>query len=129
MEAKLEDRVRSLKEAVLVEVLNKNGRYDAYKLAAYIDWSKQEIATFLGKHPSALSRESASVSDQSALASLAVVVKELLVLLGGDLAIARAWLRTPIRVLDEKSPKERILERRLDTVASLLGEIQSGFAS
>lgn len=117
------------KDDVLTQALNDAGRYDAFKLAEYIDWSKQEIAAFLRKHPSTLSRESASVSVQHPLAALAAVVKELLLLVNDDPPIARAWLRTPNRVLDEKSPKEVILAGRLDAVASLLGEIHSGFAA
>ncbi len=123
------NRARVPRDQVLAEALDEAGRYDAFKLAEYIDWSKQEMAAFLRKHPSSLSRESASLAVQEPLAALAAVVKELLFLVDEDQSIARAWLRTPIRVLDEKSPKEVILAGNLDTVASLLGEIQSGFVA
>lgn len=112
----------------LLKALDQEGRYDAAALAGILDWTKQEIARFLETGPSALSRSSAPLKHQDALARLAAVMRHLLDLTGNDQGQARAWLRTPILVLDRKSPKEVILSGRLETVAALLEEMESGFA-
>jgi hypothetical protein len=65
---------------------------------------------------------------QQPLAELAALFKDLLTLMDDDLRIARAWLRTPIRVLDGVAPKEKILRSGLKTVGTLLQEIESGFS-
>jgi putative toxin-antitoxin system antitoxin component (TIGR02293 family) len=122
-------RPRPPSEELLRGAFDKVGRYDAAALAGILDWSKQEIARFLETHPSTLSRQPASLKHQDPLAQLAAVMRQLLDQTGGDFAQARAWLRTPLPVLDRKSPKEVILSGRLDMVANLLAEIESGFAA
>ena len=116
-------------EELLGGAFDREGRYDATALAGILDWSKQEIARFLETHPSTLSRQPASLKHQDPLAQLAAVMRHLLDHTGGNLAQARAWLRTPLLVLDRKTPKEVILSGRLEMVASLLAEIESGFAA
>ena len=114
---------------LLRDALDGEGRYDATALASILDWTKQDIARFLETYPSALSRRAAPPKHQNALAQLAALMRHLLDQTGGDRAQARAWLRTPVLVLDRRSPKEVILSGRLDTVADLLDEIDSGFAA
>lgn len=122
-------QVRPPSEELLREAIDKNGRYDAAALAEMLDWTKQEIAGFLGTDPSALSRQPAAPKHQDNLARLAATLRHLLDHTGNDLAQARAWLRTPILALDGKAPKAVIMEGRLDMIADLLGEIDSGFAA
>jgi hypothetical protein len=113
---------------ILTEAIDDEGRYDATKLAKLLDWTQQEIAQYLDKDPSSVSRFSSSLIYQQPLSELAAIFSHLLSLMGDDLRITRAWLRTPIRVLDGKSPKEKILNHDLKTVNSLLDEIESGFS-
>jgi len=113
---------------ILTEAIDDEGRYDATKLAKLLDWTQQEIAQYLDKDPSSISRFSSSLIYQQPLSELAAIFSHLLSLMGDDLRITRAWLRTPIRVLDGKSPKEKILNHDLKTVNSLLDEVESGFS-
>jgi len=122
-------QVRAPSEELLREAIDKDGRYDAAALAGILDWTKQEIAGYLGTDPSALSRQPAAPKHQDALARLAAAMRHLLDHTGNDLAQARAWLRTPILALDRETPKAVIMGGRLDMVADLLDEIDSGFAA
>ena len=114
---------------ILTEAIDDEGRYDAIKLAKLLDWTQQEIAKYLDKDPSAISRYSSSLSYQQPLSELAAIFAHLLSLLDNDLKHTRALLRTPVRVLDWKSPKEKILNHDLKAVDSLLDEIESGFSA
>jgi hypothetical protein len=119
---------RSLYPGILAEAIDDEGRYDAVKLARLLDWTQQEIAQYLDKDPSAISRYSSSLNYQEPLSELAAIFSHLLNLMGNDLRVTRAWFRTPIRVLDGKSPKEKILHHDLGAVNSLLDEVESGFS-
>jgi RES domain-containing protein len=112
----------------LTEVIDDEGRYDATKLAKLLDWTQQEIAEYLDKNPSSVSRFSSSLTYQQPLSELAAIFSHLLSLMGDDLRITRAWLRTPLRVLGGKSPKEKILHHDLKAVHSLLEEVEAGFS-
>jgi hypothetical protein len=113
---------------VVTEAIDDQGRYDAVKIAELLDWTRQEIAQYLGKDPSAISRNSASLQYQQPLSELAAAFSQLLELMNCDLKTARAWLRTPLKVLDGKSPKEKILRHDLKAVDALLSEVPSGFS-
>lgn len=128
MEAKKDKPLSPLSMGVLTQALDEEGRYDAAKLAALLDWTNQEIARYLGKDPSTISRFSASLQYQEPLAELAAIFNHLVSLMDGDLRLARAWLRTPIRVLDGVSPKEKILHSDLKPIETLLQEVESGFS-
>lgn len=128
MEAKQDKPLSPLSMGVLTQALDEEGRYDAAKLAALLDWTNQEIARYLGKDPSTISRFSASLQYQEPLAELAAIFNHLVSLMDGDLRLARAWLRTPIRVLDGVSPKEKILHSDLKPIETLLQEVESGFS-
>lgn len=120
-------RARHLR--VMTEAIDEQGRYDAAKVAELLDWSRQEIATYLERDPSAISRNGASLGFQQPLSRLVATFANLLELLNDDLKTARAWLRTPIKVLDGKSPKEKILHGELKTVEAVIAEIESGFSA
>jgi hypothetical protein len=114
--------------SILTETIDDHGRYDAVKIAKLLDWSGQEIAQYLDKDPSAISRNGASLNYQQPLSQLAATITHLLALLDNDLKTARAWLRTPIKVLDGKSPKEKILLHDLNSVDGLLSEVEGGLS-
>lgn len=122
-------KVRAPADELLTDVIDPKGRYDAGQLASFLDWTKQDLAAFLDKGASNLSKATASLRDQDALGKLAAVIKHLLDITGNDRAQARAWLRTPLPVLDRRSPKEVITGGHLDVIADLLDEIESGFSS
>ncbi len=112
----------------LRKLTDTRGRYDAIKVAQAIDWEQQEIAHFLGKDPSFISKNPVSPSFQDALAGLASLYGRLVELTGNDTAAAVAWLRTPIVALNNQSPKKLLLESRPDVVENLLREYESGLA-
>lgn len=122
-------RLRPPSQELLREAIDSSGRYNVDALAKYLDWAKQDIARFLETGPSTLSREAAPQKYQDQLARLAAVMSHLLKHTGDNLPHARAWLRTPLLVLDHKSPKDLILSGHLDMVAALLDEMDSGFAA
>ena len=114
---------------VLTDALDGQGRYDAAKLAGLLDWTRREIAQYLQKDPSAISRNGASLAYQEPLSQLAATFAHLLDLMNGDLKMARAWMRTPVKVLNGKSPKNTILRRDLKAIDAVLAEVESGFAA
>lgn len=131
METNMKSQIRPqrpLYSGMLAEAIDDKGRYDAVKLAKLLDWTQQEIAEYLDKDPSTVSRFSSSLNYQQPLSELAAIFFHLLSLLDSDLRITRAWLRTPVRGLDGKSPKEKILHHDLKAVNSLLDEVESGFS-
>src|SRR5258707_4593763 len=62
------------KASLLREVLDSSGRYDAAKIARYLDWDQSDIARYLGKDRSAVSVRPTAVSFQDRLAQLAAVI-------------------------------------------------------
>jgi len=112
----------------LRKLTDAQGRYDAVKVAGAFDWEQKEIARFLGKDPSSISKNPVSAGHQEALARLVSVYQRVLELTGDDTAAVVAWLRTPIVALDNQSPKKLLLEERSDIVEALLKEYESGLA-
>jgi len=112
----------------LRKLTDAHGRYDAVKIAHTFDWEQREIARFLGKDPSSISKNPVSPGYQDALARLASLYARVLDLTGDDTAAAVAWLRTPIVALNNQSPKKLLLESRPDVVENLLREYESGLA-
>lgn len=113
---------------ILRDAIDDRGRYDAAKMAKLLDWSLTELAEYLGKDPSTVSRFGASAAYQEKLAALAAVVQELLSVMDNDLAAARAWFRTPLRAFDKVSPQHKILHGELASVDRLVNEFRSGLA-
>lgn len=114
-------------QLLLREAINDDGLYDAAKLAKYFSLKNDEIARYLKKSPSTVSRFGASPRHQERLAVLADLLKDLLLLMGRDLPAAKAWLRTPNRAL-EAAPLALIIDGRIGLVRNVLDEIKSGFA-
>lgn len=119
---------RRQRPLVLRDALDDQGRYDAVKLAGLLDWSKADVAKYLGKDRSALQRFPAAATYQEALGALAEAFLKLLGLLSEDLPSARAWLRTPVRALGSRTPRALIVGGELERVRALLDEIEAGFA-
>jgi hypothetical protein len=105
-----------------------DGRFDAAKVAAALDWNQEDVAAYLDKTPGALSRNPTSSTSQDELARLVALVQRVYGLNGDDLGMTRAWLRMPIRALDNQSPKKLITERHLDVVENLVDEYDSQLA-
>jgi transcriptional regulator with XRE-family HTH domain len=112
---------------ILARLTDRDGRYSAVRLAQALDWTQEEIASYLGKSPSTVSKNPTALTSQDALAKLAALLQHVAELTG-DLAQARTWLRTPARALDGASPKELIMLGELDPVDMLLREYESGLA-
>lgn len=121
--------VRTFKEArILRDATDRRGRYGAAKLAELLDWQVSDIARYLGRAPSTISRFGASPVHQEKLAALAVLVQDVFGLTSEDLRATRAWFRTPLRTLDGVSPREAILRGHFRRVRDLVNEMDSGFA-
>jgi hypothetical protein len=113
---------------VLREAIDRKGRYDAAKLAALLDWQISDIAKYLGRAPSTISRFGASQVHQEKLAALAALVQDVFELTIDDLRATRAWFRMPLGALDGISPREEILRGNLWRVRNLVNEMHRGFA-
>lgn len=133
--------------ALLEEALDDDDkrRYHAAKLARILDWSAEEMASYLGCGVATVYRGGGR-EDQFALASLAAVVRELEELFGyaaeRDRAgvtvgrrvlpveerrgLAVAWLRTPSRALGDEAPQALILRGELARVRDLVRSIDQG---
>jgi hypothetical protein len=119
---------RQLLASTLRKFTDDQGRYDAVKIAQTFDWTQQELAWFLGKDKSAISKNPTSPGYQDALARLVALFDRIIELTGGDAAAAVAWLRTPILALDNAPPKTFILAGELEVVENLVHEYESGLA-
>jgi len=113
---------------ILREATDENGRYDAAKIAHLLDWTVSDIARYLGRDASTISRFGASPVHQEKLAALASLTQEVFEIMREDLRATRAWFRTPIRALDGKSPQQLILSGNFRRVSSLIEESRSGLS-
>jgi hypothetical protein len=102
-----------------------DGRFDATKVAKLLDWNQEEVAAFLDRTPSAISRNPTSSTSQDELADLISLVQRVYELHDSDMSITRAWFQMPIRALDNQSPKKLITERHLDLAENLVDEYDS----
>jgi Protein of unknown function (DUF2384) len=113
---------------ILKEATDENGRYDAAKIAHLLDWTVSDIARYLGRDASTISRFGASPVHQEKLAALASLTQEVFEIMREDLRATRAWFRTPIRALDGKSPQHLILTGNFHKVSGLIEESRSGLS-
>jgi hypothetical protein len=113
---------------ILREATDENGRYDAARIAHLLDWTVSDLARYLGRDASTISRFGASPVHQEKLAALASMVQEVFEIMRGDLRATRVWFRTPIRALDGKSPQHLILSGKCCRVSSLIEESRSGLS-
>src|SRR5208282_3022201 len=113
---------------ILKDATDENGRYDAAKIAHLLDWTVSDIARYLGRDASTISRFGASPVHQEKLAALASLTQEVFEIMREDLRGTRAWFRTPIRALDGKSPQQLILSGNFRRVFGLIEESRSGLA-
>lgn len=113
---------------ILREATDQNGRYDAGKIAKLLDWNLADVAAYLGRDPSTISRFGTSGVHQDKLGALASLAQEVFVLLGHDLRATRTWFRTPLRALENVSPRHAILHADFAKVSNLVQESRSGLA-
>jgi hypothetical protein len=113
---------------VLNHAIDRRGRYGAAKLAELLDWQTTDIARYLGRAPSTISRFGASQVHQEKLAVLASLVQDVFGLAENSLRATRAWFRTPLGTLDGISPREEILRGNFWRVRRIVSEMESGFA-
>ncbi len=79
---------------ILREATDENGRYDAAKIAHLLDWTVSDIARYLGRDASTISRFGSSPVHQEKLASLASLIQEVFEIMREDLRATRVWFRT-----------------------------------
>jgi len=113
---------------ILKDATDENGRYDAARIAHLLDWTVSDIARYLGRDASTISRFRASQVHQQKLAALASLMQEVFEIMGEDRRTTRAWFRTPIRALDGKSPQQLIVSGNFRRVSSLIEESRSGLS-
>jgi len=89
---------------ILREATDEKGRYDATRIARLLDWTVSDIARYLDRDASTISRFGASAVHQEKLAALASLIQEVFEIMREDLRATRAWFRTPIRALDGNPP-------------------------
>ena len=66
----------AFRDARILRGATDNGRYDAAKLARLLDWTISDIAQYLGRDASTISRFGASPIHQEKLAALASLTQE-----------------------------------------------------
>jgi|SRR5579871_3933225 len=122
--------VTKFKEAgILRRATDRNGRYAAAQLAELLDWQVADIARYLGRAPSTISRFGASQVHQDKLALLTALTRDVFRLTGNNLRATRAWFRLPLGTLDGVSPREAVLRGHIKRVRDLVNEMHSGFAA
>jgi len=113
---------------ILRDATDDNGRYDAARIAHLLDWTVSDVARYLGRDASTISRFRASTVHQKKLAALASLTQEVFEIMREDLRGTRAWFRTPIKALDGSSPRQLILGGNFRRVSGLVEESRSGLA-
>ncbi len=113
---------------ILQDATDEKGRYDAARIARLLDWTISDIARYLGRDASTISRFGASAVHQEKLAALAALAQEVFEIMREDLRATRAWFRTPIRALDDKSPQQAVLAGHFRKVLGVIEESRSGLA-
>lgn len=113
---------------ILREATDENGRYDAARIARLLDWTVSDIARYLGRDASTISRFGASPVHQEKLAALASLTQEVFEIMREDLRATRVWFRTPIRALDGESPQQLIVSGNFRRVSSLIEESRAGLS-
>jgi hypothetical protein len=128
---KLEERLKSLKVAVLPKVIlpelhhPATGRIDAQKVAEFMGVPLKQLSEGLGLYYKAVHRSPADTGFQQALRPVKRVL-ELLHEFFGPVAAIRAWLNTPHPDLGGASALETIMEGRADAVALILENAWNG---
>jgi hypothetical protein len=117
------------KSTVIRDSIDKMGRYNASRLAKLLGWSLADMGRYLDRDASTLSRSGSASVHQDRLAALAALIQEAFLLMDENLPVTVAWFRTPIQVLDWKSPRDLILRGEVSKVRNLLSEVHSGFAA
>jgi len=121
--------ITTFKDArILHGAIDRRGRYGAAKLAELLDWQISDLAIYLGRARSTISRFGASQVHQEKLAALASLTQEVFGLTDNNLRAMRAWFRTPLGTLDGVSPREEILRGHFFRVRNLVNEMSSGLA-
>jgi hypothetical protein len=108
--------------------IDNHGDYDATRFADELRWRQEDIAAFLDKTPGAVSKNPRAATSQDELARLAKLVEHAYALNGNNMALTLAWLRAPIRALDNRAPKQLITERKIGLVEELLVEMETGLS-
>ncbi len=102
---------------ILREATDENGRYDAAKIAHLLDWTVSDIARYLVRDASTISRFGSSPVHQEKLASLASLIQEVFEIMREDLRATRVWFRTHL-----------ILSGNFRRVSSLVEESRSALS-
>lgn len=116
------------KQHILFEALGPDGtKYDAEQLAKMLEWSLEDMGTYLRIQPAAVTHFGSLALRQESLVALAKLVLHMKRAFG-DKEHAAEWCRTPIRALDGASPKQLILAQNLHAIHGLLDEMESGLS-
>ena len=102
------------------------GKFNASMLSELLGWSMADMAKFLGKSVSAISRQPLAAKDQHKLGALVALLSLALDLASGDLDAMKAWLMMPIWAFDNQSAKDLILKNELESVKNLIEELKAG---
>ena len=119
------DLLMELSKEPLIQ-LQKNGRYDAQKIAKFLDWKNTDLSEYLDVSKSSISRNPRSESFQKKLGALTELIYQILKLTRCNVDTLRAWLKTPIWAFDNESAKDLILNNDFETVKNLLFELEAG---
>lgn len=104
---------------------NKNRNLDAKKIAMLLNWELADIAKYLDVKPAKLSRSSAEGKYQERLGELWHFTQRYaeVIHIPYHSHTFGQWLQTPQNSLENKSPKDAILEGKINDVYDLLTRV------
>lgn len=109
----------------LEDALSENGRYNARKIAAFMDVSLRELADITHRDVSVLSRNPDGDGIQANLRPL-VTILDLISKTGGSAGAVRKWLRSPIPGLGYRVPLQMIKEGDTEEIIDTLTNVLEG---
>lgn len=115
---------RHLKPA-LEEALSSGGRYDARKIAHFMDLSLRDFSQLVHRDVSTLSRNGDGDGLQAGLRPI-VIVLDLIGSTDAPPQAVRTWLRSPIPGLGYRVPLEMIREGQTDELIDILVGVVEG---
>lgn len=110
--------------APAADLREENGKLSAKRIAELFGVSLTQLATLLGRSKQAVSKTPDAAALQPGLLDFARIA-QLRAPLESDAAF-RQWLRTPSRLLEQRTPLEWILDGRVKIVADFADDMLSG---
>jgi len=112
---------------VTYELYNpESGRLDGVRLAEFLDLPTKDVADITGFTDRYVRKDPDAPSFQDSLRKVALIIRGLLRLTGGDVGQVKIWLKAPHPDLEDASPLDLMRGHEIDVVVDLVDDMLSG---